>query len=650
VTHPLRVLMVEDSPIDATLVLRELSRGGRDVQSQRVDTALEMHKALATCEWDVVISDWSMPTFSALEALAMLRRSGKELPFIIVSGTIGEETAVEAMRSGAQDFVLKDRLARLVPAVERELRQRETRDARGRAEHALRISEARFASLAASGIIAISVTDVYGIVREANDAYLSLIGYSRADFDAGVIGWSALTAPESAADDEAALIVLQTTGVVGPREKVLIRKDGTRAYVLEGGAMLDDAMCIYFHADVTDRKRAEEALRQSEEQLRQAQKMEAVGLLAGGVAHDFNNMLSVILSYASMLKSDLMPSDPMRVELEEIRLAGLHAAGLTKQLLAFSRRQLLRPTLVNLNEIVAQTDSMLRRMIGEDVELVRVPGSKLPSIFVDVDQITQVLMNLAVNARDAMPGGGKLTIETSSAELDAAYVAQHVGARVGRHVVLTVSDNGTGIDKETQERVIEPFFTTKAAGEGTGLGLSTVFGIVKQSGGFIWLYSEKGVGTSFRVYFPVAPEDVVPFASEPAEPVAALDGAETILLVEDEERVRTLACAILRRYGYNVLAAAGGGDALLISEQHPASIHLLLTDVVMPHMSGRQLADRLKPLRPDLKVLYMSGYTASAIVRHGVIDSDVSFVEKPITPETLARAVRRALDAKAKAQ
>jgi two-component system cell cycle sensor histidine kinase/response regulator CckA len=650
VTHPLRVLMVEDSPIDATLVLRELSRGGRDVQSQRVDTALEMHKALATCEWDVVISDWSMPTFSALEALAMLRRSGKELPFIIVSGTIGEETAVEAMRSGAQDFVLKDRLARLVPAVERELRQRETRDARGRAEHALRISEARFASLAASGIIAISVTDVYGIVREANDAYLSLIGYSRADFDAGVIGWSALTAPESAADDEAALIVLQTTGVVGPREKVLIRKDGTRAYVLEGGAMLDDAMCIYFHADVTDRKRAEEALRQSEEQLRQAQKMEAVGLLAGGVAHDFNNMLSVILSYASMLKSDLMPSDPMRVELEEIRLAGLHAAGLTKQLLAFSRRQLLRPTLVNLNEIVAQTDSMLRRMIGEDVELVRVPGSKLPSIFVDVDQITQVLMNLAVNARDAMPGGGKLTIETSTAELDAAYVAQHVGARVGRHVVLTVSDNGTGIDKETQERVFEPFFTTKAAGEGTGLGLSTVFGIVKQSGGFIWLYSEKGVGTSFRVYFPVAPEDVVPFASEPAEPVAALDGAETILLVEDEERVRTLACAILRRYGYNVLAAAGGGDALLISEQHPASIHLLLTDVVMPHMSGRQLADRLKPLRPDLKVLYMSGYTASAIVRHGVIDSDVSFVEKPITPETLARAVRRALDAKAKAQ
>ena len=649
-SQPLRVLMVEDSPIDATLVLHELSRGGRDVQSLRVDTALEMHKALATGEWDIVISDWSMPTFSALEALAMLRRSGRELPFIIVSGNIGEETAVEAMRSGAQDFVLKDRLARLLPAVERELRQREIRDARGRAEHALRISEARFASLAASGIIAISVSNVYGVVHEANDAYLSLIGYSRADFDAGDIGWSALTAPESAAADEAALVVLQTTGVVGPREKVLIRKDGTRAYVLEGGAMLDDAMCINFHADLSDLKRAEEALKRSEEQLRQAQKMEAVGLLAGGVAHDFNNMLSVILSYASMLKADLMPSDPMRVQLEEIRLAGLHAAGLTKQLLAFSRRQLLRPTLVDLNEIVAQTDSMLRRMIGEDVELIRVPGTKLPSIFVDVDQITQVLMNLAVNARDAMPGGGKLTIETSTAELDAAYVAQHVGARSGRHVVLTMTDNGMGMDRETQERVFEPFFTTKAAGEGTGLGLSTVFGIVKQSGGFIWLYSEKGVGSSFRIYFPVAPEDVVPFLSEPGESVAPLDGAETILLVEDEEHVRTLAAAILRRYGYNVLAAAGGGDALLISEQHPATIHLLLTDVVMPHMSGRQLADRLKPMRPGLKVLYMSGYTASAIVRHGVIDSDVSFVEKPITPETLARAVRRTLDARGKAQ
>ena len=292
---------------------------------------------------------------------------------------------------------------------------------------------------------------------------------------------------------------------------------------------------------------------------------------------------------------------------------------------------------------------MLRRTIGEHIELIRVPGSKLPSIFVDADQITQVLMNLAVNARDAMPDGGKLTIETSKVELDESYVAQHVGARAGPHVVLTISDNGTGIDRETQERIFEPFFTTKPVGEGTGLGLSTVFGIVKQSGGFIWLYSEKGVGTSFRVYFPVAPEEVVPVVAEPAELVVKLDGPETILLVEDEERVRTLACTILRRHGYNVLEAAGGGDALLISEQHPASIHLLLTDVVMPHMSGRQLADRLKPLRPDLKVLFMSGYTASAIVRHGVIDSDVSFVEKPITPETLARAVRRTLDAKRKA-
>jgi len=304
----------------------------------------------------------------------------------------------------------------------------------------------------------------------------------------------------------------------------------------------------------------------------------------------------------------------------------------------------MRPTLVNVNEVVAQTENMLRRLIGEDVELVRIAEPALPSIFVDADQLSQVIMNLAVNSRDAMPAGGKLTIETSMVVFDSEFVAQHVDSRPGPHVMLAITDTGTGMDKATQARVFEPFFTTKEVGEGTGLGLSTVFGIVKQSGGTIWLYSEPGEGTAFRIYFPVAADNVV---AESVDEVtsASFEGSETVLLVEDEPRVRSLASMILRRFGYNVLEAAGGGDALLICEQHPATIHLLLTDVVMPRMSGKQLAERLESIRVGMRVLYMSGYTANAMVRHGIVDSDVALLQKPFTPETLGRAVRHAMDA-----
>lgn len=641
-TAPLRVLLVEDSASDAKLVLRELMRTHGAVEMHRVETEADMRDALASDSWDIVLSDWSMPTFSALDALAVLRSTGKDLPFIIVSGTVGEEVAVEGMRLGAQDYVLKDRLARLAPAVERELRDRE---ARMRTQDALRVSEARFARLAESGIIAICVADLHGAVYEANDAYLSLVGYSRDDLTAGAVNWSRMTPPECVAADNVALSALAETGVAKPWEKELLRKDGQRVPVLVGVAMLDHALCIAFLADLTERKRAEEVLLQTEAQLRQAQKMEAIGRLAGGVAHDFNNLLSVIISYAVMMVSDLQPGDPMEEGLKEIRLAGERAAALTGQLLAFSRRQQLRPRLVNLNEMVAQTDNMLQRLIGEDVALTRVSAPALPDIFIDPDQIAQVVMNLAVNARDAMPGGGQLTIETAVVERDESFGAQLADNSGGSYVMLAVADTGIGMDKETQARIFEPFFTTKEDGHGTGLGLSTVFGIVQQSGGAILVQSEPGRGTTFRIYFPVA--DALAVAASPVQPapIDTLTGSETILLVEDEERVRVLASAILRRYGYNVLEAPGGGDALLICEQYPATIHLLLTDVVMHRMSGRQLADRLRPLRPELKVLYMSGYARNAIVRRGDMDFDVGFVQKPITPLMLAQAVRRTLDA-----
>ena len=384
------------------------------------------------------------------------------------------------------------------------------------------------------------------------------------------------------------------------------------------------------------------ARRQLESQFLQAQKMEAVGRLAGGVAHDFNNLLSVILSYAELIGGDLRPDDPSRPDIDEIRKAAVRATDLTRQLLAFSRQQVLETKVLNLNETVAGMEKMLGRLLGADVVVTTLPAEGLWNVKADPGQIEQIIMNLAVNARDAMPRGGKLTIETSNVELDEKYAGAHHEVQVGSYVLLAMTDTGVGMNAETSARIFEPFFTTKEARKGTGLGLSTVFGIVKQSGGHVFVYSEPGKGSTFRIYLPRVLAALSTQSSLP--PMEGRDvETGTVLLVEDEEQVRVIARNILRRQGYVVLDASNGGEALLICEQHGGNIDLLLTDLVLPRMGGRQLAERLAVVRPNMKVLYMSGYANDAVLQHGGVDSGVAFLQKPFTPTSMRRKVRQAL-------
>ena len=794
-SQPLRVLLVEDSPSDAKLVVAELKKLGREIEFERVEDAHAMQTALARGGWDLILSDWSLPRFSGIEALRVLKDSGLDLPFIIVSGTVGEETAVAAIREGAEDYVLKDKLGRLQAAVERGLREHEERTARrhaearlheqevrfrallekswdvitlksgtheiiyispaieralgftpdqvinkscltfvhpddrgfvqahnealleapgssssveyrafhrngevrwlsstetnlladpavggvvgnlrditdrkqaeeslresearyrmiiettnegvwvlderhattfvnarmaailgytpdeliGRsvfdlvdpalrsrtiehleerragnpgyaettlirkdgarrlaivestridhasgvgtlgmvtdvterreAEAALRAAERRFKWLADSGLVGVCHTDSDGRVLDANATLATMLGYdSREAFLAADVSWRAITPPEWSEVDRVSALALHQRHVVTPYEKELTRLDGTRVPILLGGAMLDASNLVVFIIDLTAQKRAEAALQASEQQLRQAQKMEAVGRLAGGVAHDFNNVLSVILSYADMMLDELAPGAPFRDEIAEVRTAGLRAAGLTRQLLMFSRQQVVAPEVLNLDAVIDKLERMLHRLIGEDIVLEFKPRrSASPNrIRIDPGQLEQVIMNLAVNARDAMPQGGRLLIETEDTELDAEFAAAHLGVAPGHYVRLAVTDTGSGMDKATLSRIFEPFFTTKEHGKGTGLGLATVFGIAQAAGGSVWAYSEPGVGTTFKVYLPAVAD---PETSRSVPAVGDLRGTETILLVEDERRCarsRPTSCA-----------------------------------------------------------------------------------------------------------
>ena len=1021
---PLKLLNVEDSPIDAAVLLNHLSQAGFEVHSKMVKTADEMKTALAEQVWDIVISEYQMSDFSGLEAFDVLKNSEQDIPFIIISGIIGEETAVQTMIAGVSDYLMKDNLTRLASAVKRELQEAANRkshlhlkkkldesekrlkfalsstgigtwdlnlknntvdcsnecyeiiktpnfsgnlkdfktllhpedahtvwnevrkaidnqtifsiefriftsqdeilwlsqrgvpeyDADGKPfritgiiiditerkhlEQNLRASEARFRALSENTIAGVALCDENGKLLYVNDAYLKIIGYTRQDFEQDKLNWRELTAPEFDGLDRTAIAQARANKFSEQYEKEYIRRDGSRVPVLLGiafseidggehfvsailditkrkeaekelreseenfralteatthivwtivgnegnkvfldwwknltgqtdaemkgmgwtnvlhpddkesvtnewltaienksvfntvyrirtvsgeyrfyairgvpvfdangefrrwiGAISDitvrkrgeekiwqserrfrslinstsqivwtanakgilqtahtpdgnffpvnseDLMRewilrlhpedkhtaieefrqamrekskfkseyrlrhldgIFYHfvsrgtpvfekdgticewvgtlTDITESKIAEEKLRKSEEQLRQAQRLESVGRLAGGIAHDFNNMLTAINGYSDLTLRRLSSDDPLRRNVEEIKKAGERSAALTQQLLAFSRRQMMQPKILDINSIISETLVMLERLIGEDIKLAAELTSDIGLIKADPGQISQVITNLVVNSRDAMPDGGTITIKTENVCLNQEQITRYEWAKTGEFVLFQISDTGVGIDDETLQHIFEPFYTTKELGKGTGLGLATVYGIVKQSGGYIWVTSEVGKGTNFEVYLPqVSEKNGIP-EEENAAKLLVPEGNELILLVEDEEKVRDLTRQLLEFCGYTVIEAKNGIQALEICGQQGKEINLLLTDVIMPQMGGRELAKKITEKFSHIKILFTSGYTDDSIIKYEVVDAHTNFIQKPFTLETLAQKVRKVLD------
>ena len=519
-TKPLRVLIADDSENDVLILLHTLRKAGYQLVYERVWTAPAMKAALQRQAWDIVIADYEMPGFGGFEALQLVKENGRDLPFILVSAVVSEETAVAAMKAGAHDYIMKRKLARLGPAIERELREAQTREARKTAEAALRLSEA---------------------------------------------------------------------------------------------------------------------------QLRQAQKIEAVGRLAAGVAHDFNNILTTITGHSELLLRQLASDDPRRKHAEQIEKSAYLAAALTRQLLIFNRKQVIKPRVLNPNTVVLDVQKMLRRLIGEDVEFCTGLDPAAGNIKADPGQLEQIIMNLSVNARDAMLTGGKLTVTTANTTLDENYVKNFPDLSAGDYVMLAIADTGTGMSEEVKAHLFEPFFTTKPAGKGTGLGLATCFGIVKQNLGHISVYSELGRGTTFKIYFPRV-QSALESARIRTKPAEVAGGVETVLLIEDEPAVREVAAFTLREKGYTVYEAVNGEEGLRTARQHDGKIDLVLTDVVMPVMGGKEMADALRASHPDTKVLFTSGYSEDAIGHHGVLRPGIDFLQKPYMSATLARKVREVLD------
>ena len=630
VSRPLRVLFVDDCADDIQLSIRVLQKAGFAIVQHVVETQEQFEEALRAGGYDLIHCDYRLPGWSGADVLAAVRDSGRQLPVVLVTGALGEETAVEMIKLGAADFVLKQRLFRLPLAIERVLREKQIREERKRAEERLHL----FGRILEASTEAVAILTPEGYFSEQNAAHQALTEYSIEELRGHT---PALLVGEGNFEEQWQAVL----SGYGWQQESRIRTKSGREKTVEASvfAINGDAgqiLCLVaIVRDVSERQRLQE-------QLQQAVKMEAVGRLAGGVAHDFNNLLNVIIGYSELMLERRNSAELLERGAREIRKAADRAANLTRQLLAFSRQQVLAPRILDLNDVIAEIKDLLLRMLGEDVELVVTPADGLDRVRADPGQIGQVIMNLAANSRDAMPQGGRFIVETANVMVDEAFSVQHANMPPGPYVVLSITDTGSGMTPEIRAHIFEPFFTTKETGKGTGLGLATVYGIVKQSGGYIWVYSKPGEGTTFKVYLPRV--DALPERMQTATaPAVNCRGSETLLVVEDEEGVRVLVRDYLQMSGYTVLEAGRGEEALRIACEHAGQISLMITDVIMPGMNGRELAERMVLLRPDMKVLYMSGSAETAVYRKGILEPGAPFLQKPFGPPDLGRKVRDVL-------
>ncbi len=635
--HPIRIVVVDDSSADAELMISSLRRERLPVAFEQVDTPERLQQCLlAPDTWDIVLSDHNLRFWTANDALDILHRSGQDIPFIVVTGTLGDEKAVEYLKRGASDYILKERLETLPAAILRALEQKRQRDQNRKLQEEIKASKEAWERTFDAIPDSIMLLDRDRCIVRANAATSELLGkplseiVGRRCFNLNAeLGCPPAECPwdrtaQTGKEEEAELTTPHTAKILRVSTVPLRNSAGE----------LDGA--IHIMRDITERKQLEQVMLQS-------QKLEAIGRLAGGVAHDFNNILGVIQGHSELMEERIEQSDGfLQRHIREIRKAALRAAGVTRQLLAFSRKQVMQLKPVKLNEVVVDLAKMLRNLIGENIELEIRTSDDLGLVKADPVQIQQVLMNLAINARDAMPSGGRLTITTSNTDLDSNYPRLNDPVVPGRYVLVSVCDNGTGMDQETVSHIFEPFFTTKGPEKGTGFGLSIVYGIVKQSGGYIWVYSEHGHGTTFKIYLPRLEESVAVPPPITVSPTEMIKGNATVLLVEDEEALAEMVTAVLESTGYTILYANTGEKALEIARIYDGNIHLLLSDVILRGtMNGFDVARALSDTRPDTKVLFMSGYNDA--LNRAEEQSDLALLEKPFTNAELRGRVQAIL-------
>ena len=637
----LRVLLVEDNPGDADL-FKEMLEEKAQYEIETVSRLSEAFHHAIEDQFDIILLDLGLPDSSGFATLQVMRKQVAKLPIIVLTGMSDEQTALAAIKEGAQDYLIKGQ-------TDASLLNRSIKYAfqRKQAEDKLRKSEGHLRTLVQTIPDLIWLKDKDGIYLSCNPMFERLFGAKEAD----IIGKTDYDFVEKeladffVKNDRKAIAAGKPT----TNEEWLTFADDSHRYLLETikTPMFDDRGTLIgvlgIGHDISKRKQAEEEKLKLEAQLMQAQKMESVGRLAGGVAHDYNNMLTVILGYSELVLEKLDHTDPLREDLLEIRKAATRSMDITQQLLAFARKQIIAPVAFDLNNAVESILKMLRRLLGEDIDLNWLPENGLWPVKMDPSQLDQILANLCVNARDAIGGVGRITIETKKVVFDELYRKTHPQFVPGEYVLLTVSDDGCGMDTETVNKIFEPFFTTKGVGEGTGLGLATVYGIVEQNGGFIHVYSELGHGTTFKIYFSRHTDLLAENLGKIQQRIPR-GNAETILVVEDDASILTLTQRILKEIGYTVLIAQLPSQGLQLIEKHEHKIDLLITDVVMPEMNGKELSERIYELYPGVKTLFMSGYTADAIGHRGILEQNIHFIQKPFSKENLAFKVKQVLD------